>query len=109
VDGPACAATPLILHSALLQYLRWHDANELGGGTSRRRHRLEQHEAPARRPHSKRAPSPGKTRSRRRPAAQPIVIDPAPDAVTMTACHLRGPPANLAARETPPGQSSKSI
>src|SRR5882762_3235706 len=80
-----CAADTLILHTALLTYLNWHDANELGRwaltgaatGWNSMRHLQGARTSKRARVAREKLGLPGVD-----PAAQPIVIDPSPDAVT---------------------------
>src|SRR5882724_9570969 len=88
-DEPAtwdarCAADTLILHTALLQYLNWHDANQLGRwaltgaatGWNSMRHLQGARTSKRARVAREKLGLPGVD-----PAAQPIVIDPHPDAI----------------------------
>ncbi len=77
-----CAADTLILHTALLTAMQWHDANELGRwaltgastGWNTMRHLQTAKTSKKARAARQRLGLPGVD-----PAAQPIVIDPAPD------------------------------
>lgn len=79
-----CAADTLILHTALLTYLNWHDANELGRwaltgaatGWNSMRHLQQARTSKRARVARQALGLPGVD-----PAAQPILIDPAPDAI----------------------------
>lgn len=89
-DEPAtwmarCAADTLILHTALLQAMAWHDANQLGRwalsgaaiGWNTMRHMQAAKTSKRARTARQRLGLPGVD-----PAAQPIVIDPSPDGLT---------------------------